>query len=330
MKPFSLVRYALLILIPGLSFAAENYKAPRTEWGLPDLQGVWNFSSDTPMQRPSQYGTRQFLTDEELLQFQSRTAAGNEASDAAIPGMGVDESYNDFWIESAGLGRGRLTSHIIYPENGRLPAIQENAYRIEFGKIPERPVRSALGINYGTDGPEDRPLSDRCLVGFNAGPPVNPSFYNNNLQIIQNKDHVVIITEMVHDARIVPMDNRPHAPEEIGLWSGDSRGYWDGDSLVVETRNFNGLTNSFSAIGSSENKHLTEKFTRVSEDRVDYEFTVDDPSTFTDKIVGLIPIYKVAGQVYEYACHEGNYGMVNILRGARVAEERGDSPIAPN
>jgi len=314
----------VLILIPGLCTAAESYTAPRTEWGLPDLQGVWNFSSDTPMVRPSQFGTRQYLTEEEIAQLQSNSAARDAASDAAIPGTGVDEAYNDFWIESAGLGRGRLTSHIIYPENGRLPALQDTAFRTEFGKPPQRPVRNAIGANFGTDGPEDRPLSDRCLVGFNAGPPVTPSFYNNNLQIVQNKDHVVIITEMVHDARVVPLGNRPHAPEEIGFWSGDSRGYWEGDSLVVETRNFNGLTNTFSAIGSSENKHLTEKFTRVAEDQIDYEFTIEDPATFTDKIVGLIPIYKVAGQVYEYACHEGNYGMVNILRGARVQEQLGD------
>lgn len=324
MKPSFLIRCISLVLIPGLSLAAESYKAPRTEWELPDLQGVWNFSSNTPMQRPSQYGTRQYLTDEEISQLQSRSAARDEASDAAIPGTGVDEAYNDFWIESASLGRGRLTSHINYPANGRLPAIQDNAYRTERGRPPERPVRNAIGAAFGTDGPEDRPLSDRCLVGFNSGPPVIPSFYNNNLQIIQNADHVVIITEMIHDARIVPLVDRPHAPEEIGFWTGDSRGYWEGDSLVVETRNFNGLTNSFSAIGSSENKHLTEKFTRVAEDRIDYEFTVDDPATFTDKIVGLIPIYKVAGQIYEYACHEGNYGMVNILRGARFEEQHSD------
>jgi hypothetical protein len=321
MKHYSLFFNAFLILLPSAGFAAENYEVAKTEWGLPDLQGVWNFSSSIPMQRPSQYGTRQYLTNEEIAELQSRSAASDEASDAAIPGTGVDEAYNDFWIESAGLGRARLTSHIIYPENGRLPAIQETAYRTVFGQPPERPVLDAIGITFGTDGPEDRPLSDRCLVGFNAGPPVNPSFYNNNLQIIQNSDHVVIITEMVHDARIVPLGDRPHAPEEIGFWSGDSRGYWEGDTLVVETRNFNGLTNSFSAIGSSKYKHLTEKFTRVSGDRIDYEFTVDDPSTFADKIVGLIPIYKVAGQVYEYACHEGNYGMVNILRGARVEEQ---------
>lgn len=320
MKRSFLIKLILCVLLPSTGNAAESYSPPMTEWGLPDLQGVWNFSSNTPMQRPTQYGNRQYLTDEEVAQLQARSEARDEASDAAIPGTGVDEAYNDFWIESAGLGRARLTSHIIYPENGRLPALQENAFRAVAGQPPERPVRNALGVLFATDGPEDRPLSDRCILGFNAGPPVNPSFYNNNVQIVQNKDHVVIITEMVHDARIVPLDGRPHAHESIGQWTGDSRGFWDGNTLVVETRNFNGLTNSFSALGSSENKFLTEKFTRVADDRIDYEFTVDDSGTFTDKIVGLIPLYKVAGQVYEYACHEGNYGMVNILRGARVAE----------
>ncbi len=309
------------LIVPGIGMAADNYVAPRTEWGLPDLQGVWNFSSNTPMQRPSRFGSRRYLTDEEIAELQSRAAASDEASDAAIPGTGVDEAYNDFWIESAGLGRARLTSHIIYPENGRLPALQESAFRNQAGQLPQRPVRNAIGVNFATDGPEDRPLSDRCIVGFNAGPPVTPSFYNNNLQIIQNRDHVVIITEMIHDARIVPLDNRPHTPEEIGFWTGDARGYWDGDTLVVETRNFNGLTTSFGAIGSSDNKQLTERFTRVAEDQVDYEFTLEDQGTFTDKVVGLIPLYKVAGQIYEYACHEGNYGMANILRGARVQEQ---------
>ena len=289
----------LLLPISALGFAAENYEVPRTEWGLPDLQGVWNFSSQTPMLRPSQYGNRQYLTDEEVTELQSRT--------------------------NAGLGSAQLTSHIIYPTNGRLPPLQENAFRTNFVEIPERPVRAALGINFGTDGPEDRPLSDRCILGFNAGPPVTPSFYNNNLQIVQNKDHVVIITEMVHETRVVPLGNSDYVPEEIGLWAGDSRGFWEGDTLVVETKNFNGLTNTFSMFGTSENKHLTEKFTRITHDQINYEFTIEDPNTFTDKIVGLIPIYKVAGQIYEYACHEGNYGMVNILRGARVQEQMEES-----
>ena len=306
-------------LMSGVEVAAEYYTAPRTEWGAPDLQGVWNFSSNTPMQRPLRYGDRQFLNAAEIAELETRTEARDEASDAAIPGTGVNEAYKDFWIESAGLGRQRLTSHIIYPVNGRLPALQEDAYRPVLGQAPARPVRSALGVAFATDGPEDRPLSDRCIMGLNAGSPVNPSFYNNNLQIVQNQDHVVILTKMVHDARMVPLDGRPHADEAIGLWTGDSRGHWEGDTLVVETRNFNGLPHSFSGLESSENKFLVEKFTRIAVDRIDYEFTVIDPDSFTDQVVGLIPFYKVAGQVYEYACHEGNYGIVNILRGARVA-----------
>jgi len=240
-----------LTLISGAGVAAETYTAPRTEWGVPDLQGVWNFSSNTPMQRPLQYGDRQFLNAAEIAELEARSEARDEASDAAIPGTGVDEAYNDFWIESAGLGQERLTSHIIYPANGRLPELRENAYRPVPGQAPARPVRSALGVTFATDGPEDRPLSDRCIIGFNAGPPVNPSFYNNNVQLVQNQDHLVILTEMVHDARMVPLDGRPHADGAIGLWTGDSRGHWEGDTLVVETRNFNGLTHSFSGLGSS-------------------------------------------------------------------------------
>ena len=221
------VAYVLLIfLIPNLGDAADNFVSPRTAWGFPDLQGVWNFSSDTPMQRPAKYGVRKYLTGEELAQIKAETEASDKRSDAAIPGTGVDESYNDFWIESAGIGQNRLTSHIFYPEDGRMPATKMTAKKGVFG---QRPVRNAIGVNFATNGPEDRPLSDRCIVGFNSGPPVSPSFYNNNLQIIQNKDHVVIITEMIHDARIVPLGNQAHAPSEIGLWSGDSRGHWEGD-----------------------------------------------------------------------------------------------------
>ena len=327
MKLESRMGLLAVCLFPVLCFAAENgetYSVPRTEWGQPDLQGVWNFSSNTPMLRPAQFGTRQYLTDDEVEELNARLAAQDAAGDAALQISGVDESYNDFWIESAGLGDARLTSHVIYPENGRLPPLRTDAFMADLSRPPDRPVRITLGILFGADGPEDRSLSDRCLIGFNAGPPITPSFYNNNLQIVQGKDHVVVLTEMVHDARIVALDNREHLPEKLGFWTGDSRGYWEGDSLVVETRNFNGLTNSFSNAGSSESKHLIEKFTRVAHDRIDYEFTVNDSATFTDRIVGLIPLYKVAGLLYEYACHEGNRAMVNILRGARVEEQLGE------
>ncbi|GAB5498362.1 MAG: hypothetical protein PsegKO_06730 [Pseudohongiellaceae bacterium] len=324
----ALIGAVCLALLPLSALAAEDYQVPRTQWGQPDLQGVWNFSSDVPMQRPPRFGNRQFLSDEEIAEIQAARAARDENSDAALAIEGVDESYNDFWIENAGIGDTVRTSHIVYPENGRLPPLVEGAIADQGvyggGTTGEsRPVRIGAG-GIGTDGPEDRGLSERCLVGFNAGPPFTPSLYNNNVQIFQNRDTAVILTEMIHDARIVPLyesaADLPSLDEEIGLYTGDSKGYWDGDTLVVVTRNFNGLAASFGSAGTSASKVLTERFTRVDFDTVNYEFTVDDPSTFTDHFTGIVPMTKVAGNLYEYACHEGNYGMVNILRGARVEE----------
>ena len=172
------------------------------------------------------------------------------------------------------------------------------------------------------DGPEDRGLSERCLIGFNSGPPFTGGGYNANVQIFHNKDHAVIMTEMVHDARIVPLDARGAIDDDIRLWTGDSRGYWDEDTLVVVTRNFTDLTPSFSRYGNSKNKTLTERFTRVNAFTIEYQWTLDDPSTFTDKIIATMPMTKVAGTLYEYACHEGNYGILNILRGERMQESR--------
>lgn len=307
---------------------AQDYEVPRTAWGQPDLQGVWNFSSDVPMQRPARFGDRQFLSEQEIADIRAAQAARDASSDAALAIGGVDESYNDFWIENAGIGDTVRTSHIVYPENGRLPPLVEGAIADQGvyggGTTGEsRPVRISAG-GIGTDGPEDRGLSERCLVGFNAGPPFTPSLYNNNVQLFQSRDTVVILTEMIHDARIVPLydsaEALPRLDEELGFYTGDSKGYWDGDTLVVVTRNFNGLSASFGSSGTSAEKVLTEKFTRVDYDTVNYEFTVDDPATYTDKFTAIVPMTKVAGQLYEYACHEGNYGMVNILRGARVEE----------
>ncbi len=311
-----------------ISFADDDYVVPRTEWGQADLQGVWNFSSDVPMQRSSRYGERQFLSEEEIEAVIARKAAADANSDAALAIGGVDESYNDFWIENAGIGDTMRTSHVIYPLDGKFPKLIEGAIRSQgvYGGATtgeSRPVRISAGGS-GTDGPEDRGLSERCLIGFNAGPPFIPSLYNNNVQIFQNQDTAVIMTEMIHDARVVPLyasaDDLPELADDVRLWMGDSRGYWDGDTLVVVTRNFNGLAASFGSTGTSIDKVLTERFTRVGPITVDYEFTIDDPSTYTDKITAVIPMTKVAGLLYEYACHEGNYGMVNILRGARVQE----------
>lgn len=310
------------------AFAAEDYTAPRTEWGQPDLQGVWNFSSNTPMERPARFGEREFLTPEEVRAIAEQRASRDASTDAALAIEGVDGSYNDFWVENAGIGGDVRTSHIVYPTDGRLPPLVEGAIAnqgVYGGETTgeSRPVRIAAG-GIGTDGPEDRGLSERCIIGFNAGPPFVPSLYNNNVQIFQNKDTAVILTEMIHDARVVPLVDSPSEMEslddEVRLWMGDSRGYWDGDTLVVETRNFNGLSSSFGQAGTSMDKVLTERFTRVGPYTVNYEFTVDDPSTYTDKFTAIVPMTKVAGLLYEYACHEGNYGMVNILRGARVQD----------
>jgi len=320
--------------------SGDSYQVPRTEWGHPDLHGVWNFSSDIPMQRPERYGTRQFLNAEEIEALKARMAAAAARADAAPDpdaanrdappaGTGNPGGYNDFWIEQAGIGDVRRTSHIIYPEDGRIPPRVEGAPVQRGGLGPdipgERPVRYTVG-GISKDGPEDRGLSERCIVGFNSGPPFTPSMYNNNVQIFQNRDTAVILTEMIHDARIVPLydslEELPALDDDLRLWSGDSRGYWEGDTLVVVTRNFTDLTVSFSAFGTSYDKVLTERFTRVDYDTVNYEWTIEDPSTFTDRISAIVPMTKVAGQLYEYACHEGNYGMVNILRGERMAERR--------
>mgnify|MGYP001164744758 FL=1 len=310
------------------TFAQETYIAPRTEWGDPDLNGVWNFSSNVPMQRPEQFGEREFMTSDEIVSMQARLAAADASSDQAVASTeGSPGGYNDFWVESAGITDQIRTSHIIYPKNGRMPGRVEGAM-VQFGGLGDdvpgiRPVRYTVG-GISKDGPEDRGLSERCIVGFNAGPPFMPSLYNNNVQIVQNKDHAVIVVEMIHDARIVPIVSidQDHISEDIGLWSGDSKGYWDSDTLVVVTKNFNGMTQSFSAFGTSEDKILTERFTRVDPVTVNYEWTLDDPSTFTDKFTAIVPMTRVAGQLYEYACHEGNYGMVNILRGKRAEESR--------
>jgi len=312
------------------AWSAEDYKVPKTEWDQPDLQGVWNFSSDIPMQRPSQYGEREYMTKEEIAEIRARRAARDEGSDAAIPNGGVNEAYNDFWVETGGIGDVARTSIIVYPTNGRLPPYAEGAIVVQGRLDPdidgERPVRFTGG-GIGSDGPEDRGLGERCIVGFNAGPPIQPSLYNNNLQIVQSRDHVVIMIEMVHDARIVPLDGSGPLDDSIGLWSGDSRGYWEGETLVVESRNFNGLTQSFGAGGKSDDKFLIERFTRLSDDSISYEFTVDDPQAYIDKITGIIPLTKVDGLLYEYACHEGNYGLLNILRGARAEDAREEEGI---
>jgi hypothetical protein len=330
------------LIVAGCSFstlgsATEDYLVPRTEWGQPDLQGVWNFSSNIPMERAVHFGEREFLTEEEIdAALVPAAEAETNADDESLPAGEVGKTYDDFWNEQASLSDSVRTSHIVYPKNGRVPELRDGV-AVQFGtrgsdKTAERPARH-LARGIGIDGPEDRGLSERCLLGFNAGPPFTPSVYNNNIQIFQNRDTVVLMTEMIHEARIVPLYDSVQGlksmHDNIRLYSGDSRGFWEGDTLVVITKNFNSLTASFGGLaanlglpGNSYDKILTEKFTRVGPSTIDYEFSVEDLTTYTDKFVGIIPIEKVDGLIYEYACHEGNYAMTNMLRGARAREKR--------
>jgi hypothetical protein len=283
--------------------------APRTPDGKPDLQGTWSFATLTPMQRPKEFGTKAVLTPEEARQY-AEDSRKRRNMDARNGGGAVDveRAYNDFWWDF-GTTASLRTSLIVDPPDGQQPAYTPEAQK--------RMAAQFAGLRRPAEGPEDRMLAERCIVGFNAGPPFAPSAYNNNIQIVQTKDHVVVMTEMVHDARIVPLDGRKHLPGAVRPWMGDSRGHWEGDTLVVETTNFSDKNLYRNA---SANLKLVEKFTRTAPDMLLYEFTVNDPATWAAPWTGRVPLERLDGQIYEYACHEGNLGMEGILKGTRADE----------
>ena len=231
-------------------------------------------------------------------------------------------------MDTPGLVDDRRTSLIVDPPDGKLPPLVAGAVH-QIGSLSEDvpgpgPVRYRAGGS-GVDAPEDRGIAERCLLGFANGPPLTPGGYNQNVQLFQTPDHVVILNEMVHDPRIIPLDGRPHLPDDVVQWNGDARGHWDGDTLVIESTNFNGKTASFTpnamvAMGTGEHLRLTERLTRVNAGVLRYEFTVEDPTTFTRPFTAAIPMRKSEVPIFEYACHEGNYGLLNILRGARDDE----------
>ena len=316
----------------------------RTPDGQPDLQGVWDFRTMTPLQRPEDQ-ERAFLSEEEAAAAEAAANARREAllepsevRTELLPagGTGAERGrrvggYNDFWLDyGTNIIEDRRTSLIIDPPDGRLPALTAEGERLrQVGSLAEDlPIPSPVRVRSagtGADDPEDRGLAERCLLGFNSGPPMMPSGYNNNMQLFQTPEHVVILNEMVHDARIIPLDGRPHLPERVRQWMGDSRGRWEGDTLVVETTNLTELTGSFDpsamqAIGTGLTVTLTERFTRVDEDTLLYEYTVDDPAIFTRPFTVAVPMRRNDEPMFEYACHEGNYGLLNILSGARAEE----------
>ena len=320
----------ILLVLSGSAWPAvgQSVEPSRTAWGAPDLGGVWDFRTITPLERPAALKDKVVLTAEEAAQFTRQSVEGRNA-DRRDGGAqrDVERAYNDFWWDwGDSLTADRRTSLIVDPPDGRIPdrtvAAQEHARAARQDGI--RPVRARVLIGSPAHGPEDLGLSERCMLGFNSGPPMLPSAYNNNVQIFQTPDHVVILSEMIHEARVVPLDGRPRLPDGMRQWMGDARGRWEGDTLVVESDNYTDKTGSFYTIvasyGSGESLHLVERFTRVDADTLRYEFTVDDPTTFTAAFTAAIPMQRTDAPLFEYACHEGNYGMTNLLTGARVQE----------
>jgi hypothetical protein len=299
---------------------ANTWTLPHTPDGKPDLQGVWDYRTIAPLERPKELGTKAFFTDEEAANFekeenqrQNRDLIDPELGGLMYPPGGVIP-YNEFWYDRGNKLGSKRTSLIVDPPNGRLPA-----WTPEGQRRADLRAAAALDDQLGhphADSWEDRPLQERCIVGLNAGPPMTPGAYNNNFQLLQTPGYVVILNEMVHSARIVPLDGRPHG--SIRQWRGDSRGHWEGDTLIVDTTNFKRETN---LPGSSANTHLIERFTRTGANILQYQFTVDDPTMWTRPWTTVVPMSKSEDPIYEYACHEGNYAMTGILAGARAAEK---------
>ena len=301
--------------------AATRAATPRTPWGSPDLQGIWDFRTITPLERPAELAGKAVLSPAEAAEYERKTVESRDADSRrdkttrrTVNGTAETEdvalAYNDFWWDRGTKVIGsRRTSLIVDPPDGRIPALtSEGKKRLDAeDAVRERPAQ----------GPEDRSVGERCILGFNSGPPMTPGGYNQNVQVFQTPDQVVLLNEMVHSARIVPLDGRAH--NAIPQWLGDSRGRWEGDTLVVETKNFYQTT---SMRGSSPSLRLTERFQRIDADTLIYKYTIDDPSTWTKPWTVEIPMVKTEGPIYEYACHEGNYGMTGLLSGARAVEKK--------
>jgi len=292
---------------------------PRTPDGKPDLQGTFTFATITPLQRPEALKGKAVMTPEEAAAFEAsenlRLNRDLFDPEKGAPSVGYPPrsqggvlSYNDFWYERGDqLTADRRTSLIVDPADGRIPYTA--AARVRSAQ------RAAKVDALIFDSYEDLSLVDRCILGFNAGPPMISGTYNNNLQIVQTPGYVVIFNEMVHNARVVPIDGRPHGT--FPQWTGDSRGRWEGDTLVVETVNFRRET---SLPGSTAGTRVVERFTRVDLKTVNYEFTVTDPDAYTRPWTAVMPLRAIDELLFEYACHEANYGMTGILRGARLRD----------
>jgi hypothetical protein len=327
----SLLAMTSLLALPE-ALAAEGagrksaWKIPRTADGHPDLQGIWTNATITPFERPAEFGDSRALTAEQAEKLERAEVQYNDErakpSDLSKPdefatcrsGTGATCGYNNFWLDRGSqvttIGGEKRTSLLVEPANGKVPPLTPERQKVMAERMKMRG-------NY--DGPEARPLGERCLLAFgsSSGPPMLPVLYNNNYQIVQNRDTVVILVEMVHDARIVRLGGQ-HVPSHVRKLMGDSIGRWEGDTLVVETTNF---TDKESFRGATKDVKVTERFRRVGPDTIEYRFTVEDPKAFTQAFSGEIAMHRTDELMYEYACHEGNYALPGILAGAREQEK---------
>jgi hypothetical protein len=300
---------------------AKSWTVARTPDGQPDLQGYWTSLSFTPMERPAKYGGREFLTDEEMAEvFKSGVQHAYEftyANSAEVPVY--DSTVYALGAWQNGVTPNRRTSLVVDPPDGRIPPLTPEGQkaRAAMRKIPTANENIELDQPVRADGPEDLTLGVRCL-SF-GGPPILPAAYNSNVRIVQSPGYVMIEYEWNSEVRIIPLDGRPHLSENFHRWHGDSRGHWEGNTLVVETTNFRPGATFQNA--NPDTLRITERFTRIDAATIEYKFTIDDPTTWTKPWSAIVPLSHVEGPMFEYACSEGNNGIVNILAGARAAEK---------
>ena len=311
----------MLSLVPVAGQTADISILPQTAWGAPDLQGVWDFRSLTPFERPAELDGQETLTDEDAATV---IAEANEnwrrIQDGSVE-MPTG-SYNEAWYDATGVAEDRRTSLVVQPSDGRIPHVTQAEADRQADIARNRRGLLMHDVSYGGWLEEIGPghLAVRCIVGFNSGPPMTPSAYNNNVQLFQTENHIVLLNEMVHSARIIPLDGREHLDRRIRQQMGDSRGHWEDDTLVVESKNF---LRGTGFLGGQTDLHLRliERFTRVAPETLLYEATLDDTTVWSRPWTFELAMQRNDQPLYEYACHEGNYGLYNILAGAREAEK---------
>ena len=302
---------------PASTAAPKPYTA-KTVWGDPDLQGVWDYKTITPLERPAAYGNREYLTSAEIAKLEG--AAEKRLDSPPDENVPVNLVHAPYMTDpGTKVDEDHRTSLIVDPPDGRIPPLTPEAQR-------RLATLRVGGRNGGTDGPEERSSLERCIT-WGLPTAILPGLYNNNIRIIQGPGYVAITHEMVHDTRIIPLDGRPALPSNMHQWFGDSRGHWEGNTLVVETTNFSNKTNYR---GSGANLHMLEHFTRTGLHSIDYRLTVSDPTTWTQPWTVEEHMRTSEGDLYEYACHEGNYGMRNILEEARDADKAAAARAAAN